>query len=102
MPALGLQRWQRTLARSLLVALLALGVVPATAAAPAGRAVMAWPVTVSPRWFSPAPPPDHPIRDALPHSRCAGAALSRTQDGPEPGGILDREHGRHDLRIQAS
>ena len=73
MPALGLQRWPRTLARSLLVALLALGVVPATAAAPAGRAVMAWHVTVSPSWFDPstAPPQITPfgmlyaIHDAL-------------------------------------
>src|SRR5215475_6366573 len=46
------------LARLLFVGLLALGVVgPAPAATPAGRAVMAWHVTVSPSWFDPSTAP---------------------------------------------
>src|SRR5262249_43073382 len=53
MPLFGLQRWQRTLA-SLFVVFLVLGLVPATATTPAGRAVMAWHVTVSPSWFDPS------------------------------------------------
>ena len=72
MPAFGLQRGRRML-WSLVVLLLALGVFPATAAQPAGRAVMAWHVTVSPSWFDPstAPPQITPfgmlyaIHDAL-------------------------------------
>jgi peptide/nickel transport system substrate-binding protein len=73
MPAFGIQRRRCTLASSLVVALLALGLVPATATTPAGRVVVAWHVTVSPSWFDPstAPPQITPfgmlyaIHDAL-------------------------------------
>ena len=65
----------RAFTRLLLVAVVALAATPATAAAavPAGRAVMAWHVTIAPSWFDPstAPPQITPfgmlyaIHDAL-------------------------------------
>ena len=65
-------RLRRAFTRSLLAAVLASGAT-AAAAAPSGRAVMAWHVTVSPSWFDPstAPPQITPfgmlyaIHDAL-------------------------------------
>jgi peptide/nickel transport system substrate-binding protein len=67
--------WPRAMARSLLVAFAALGAMAsvAVAAAPSGRAVMAFHVTISPSWFDPstAPPQITPfgvlyaIHDAL-------------------------------------
>src|SRR5262245_11115163 len=66
---------RRAFTRLLLVAVVALAAPPATAAAavPAGRAVMAWHVTIAPSWFDPstAPPQITPfgmlyaIHDAL-------------------------------------
>ena len=48
----------RSIARSLLVAVAALGAMAsAAAAAPSGRAVMAWHVTISPTWLDPSTAP---------------------------------------------
>src|SRR5438034_336906 len=69
------RHWRRALIGLLVAAVLALTATPAPAAepAPAGRAVMAWHVTISPSWFDPstAPPQITPfgmlyaIHDAL-------------------------------------
>ena len=45
---------------------------------------------------------DHAVRHALRDPRCAGAALSRAEDGTEPRRIVERERGRPDLRVQAA
>ena len=72
MSSLQILRFRRAFTRLLLAAVLAFGTT-AAAAAPSGRAVMAWHVTVSPSWFDPstAPPQITPfgmlyaIHDAL-------------------------------------
>ena len=43
--------------RSLLIAIATLSAAPALAAEPAGRAVMAWHVTIAPSWFDPSTAP---------------------------------------------
>ena len=50
-------RERRAFTRLLLVAIAAFGAPLSTAAAPAGRAVMAWFVTISPSWFDPSTAP---------------------------------------------
>src|SRR6266851_2598834 len=75
MTPLQIPRFRLGLLGSLFLALFALGAAPSFAAeeAPAGRAVMAWHVTISPAWFDPssAPPQITPfgmlyaIHDAL-------------------------------------
>jgi peptide/nickel transport system substrate-binding protein len=75
MPSLEVLRLPRTFGRKLLVAAVALltTAVAAATAAPSGRAVMAFHVTISPSWFDPsaAPPQITPfgvlyaIHDAL-------------------------------------
>jgi peptide/nickel transport system substrate-binding protein len=75
MTSLQVLRLPRTLARKLLVAIVALlpTAIAAAAGAPSGRAVMAFHVTISPSWFDPstAPPQITPfgvlyaIHDAL-------------------------------------
>src|SRR5262245_8515439 len=45
---------------------------------------------------------DHPFRHALRDPRCAGAPVSWAEDGAKPRGIVAREPGWQNLRIQAA
>src|SRR2546422_7002816 len=44
----------------------------------------------------------HTLLGALRAPRCARQAHARQPDGPEPGGILDRQCGSARLRVQAA
>ncbi len=90
---------RRSFIASLAAAPSVLGAAHAYAAEPAGKAVIAWHVTISPSWFDPstAPPQITPfgmlyaIHDALVR------AYPGQKMGPSLAEILGRERGRADL-----
>ena len=83
----------------LLVAVATLGAMASTAALaapPAGRVTIAWHVTIAPSWFDPstAPPQITPFGMLYALHDALVRPLSRAEDGPEPGRVVDGEPGR--------
>src|SRR6266436_6077447 len=100
------RHWRRALIGLLVAAVLALTATPSPAGepAPAGRAVMAWHVTISPSWFDPstAPPQITPfgmlyaIHDALVRP------YPGHKYGPKSRGVVAGEPRWEDVRVQAA
>ena len=106
-PSLGLvlaATRRRGLAVGVTVAALAFATPVVAQPAPAGEAVFGWPITIAPTWFDPstAPPQITPFGILFALHDALVRPLPESEDGPEPGGVLDGERGRAHLRVQAA